>query len=155
MARTRRALTAGLALAISLAPTTANAAPEQQYPGIEDVDAWILGQQVVVSGYCFDEPDNTAQLQVKKGKTWVTLAKAEFIDDAAYCEDDEHPYLTVYRFTLADLGRRYSIDRSYRLTVRTQAHRDADIYTVTTYRSQEDYDADVADADADDEVDEW
>lgn len=132
-----------LSATLLVAVGTVTPAVAAEYEDIDDGQTWIVGEHVVVTGLCWEEPDPAATLQVRRGKKWVSVAKASFVDDAAYCSDDA-PYLSVYEFTLTDTGRRYSLDRSNRLSVRADLE-PGSVYSWVVYANQADYDADLED----------
>lgn len=118
----------------------------------EDIDSgyvWLLGEVQAVRGGCYESGATAEVLQVRRGRKWVTVATAQLIDSARWCEDADYPMLAVYEFTLRDLGRPSREDRSHNLKLRFADNEGGYLdWEKSVYRTQSDLDADNAESEA-------
>ena len=114
--------------------------------GLDEQWWWLVGERQSVHVHCWNERDDIPVFQVKRSTGWATVAKATLVDTEDWCENDDNPLLAVFQFTLTDLGRPSTRDRSTRLKVRA-VNRSGFAFEVAkpVYRAQADLDADYAD----------
>lgn len=153
-------LAATIAVVVGLAAPAGAEEPEYYYDdtvtetvagprdseGLDEEWWWVVGERQSVHVHCWNEHDDIPVFQVKRSTGWATVAKATLIDTEEWCQNDDNPLLAVFEFTLTDLGRPSTRDRSTRLKVRA-INRSGFSFEVIkpVYRTDADLDTDYAD----------